>query len=197
MEHMTPSAPPALSSVPRSASSSSFSPSSPLTPPPPPTTSAAPTAATSSSPIALTDTLQLRRLQRSDYSKGFLPLLAQLTDVGDVSEERFGERFDAIERRSDGQLLFVIEDLTLHQVIASATLLVELKFIHNISKVLLTPLISAHSLSPPPDSLCDAAPASLTGFTVFRSATSRTSSSAESIEGRISVIGTLQHPPHI
>lgn len=76
-----------------------------------------------------------RRLQRADYGKGFLSLLSQLTDVGDVSEHAFCERFDELSRVSDTQQVWVIEDVERGRVIGTATLLVELKFIHGVSKV--------------------------------------------------------------
>ena len=81
------------------------------------------------------EAIQPRRLQRSDYSKGFLSLLSQLTDVGDVSDQQFSERFDELSRIEETQQVWVIEDEARAAVIATATLLVELKFIHGVSKV--------------------------------------------------------------
>ena len=102
-------------------------------------TTIAPSLLSSSAPpsssVKLADGLVLRRLQRSDYSKGFLTSLQQLTDVGDVSEERFAVRFDEIARRGDSQQVWVIEDVERGVVVASATLLLELKFIHNLAQI--------------------------------------------------------------
>ena len=126
MDHLLPSTAhfsplPLSTPQPTSASSSSS------TPPPSP--------APLPSSIALSAGLVLRRLQRSDFSRGFLTLLAQLTDVGDVSEERFGVRFDEISRTGDAQQVWVIEDVERGVVCACATLLLELKFIHDLSKI--------------------------------------------------------------
>ena len=95
------------------------------------------TAATPShaSTLSTTDPFQPRRLQRSDYHAGFLSLLSQLTDVGEVSEPLFNGRFDELSRVSDTQQVWVIEDAAKGRVIATATLLIELKFIHGVSKV--------------------------------------------------------------
>ena len=66
--------------------------------------------------------------------------------MGEVSEERFGERFDAIDARTEAQQVWVIEDAAQQRIIASATLLIELKFIHNISRVTAQPTSAAAPL---------------------------------------------------
>ena len=81
------------------------------------------------------DPFQPRRLQSSDYERGFLSLLSQLTDVGDVSREQFDARFDELRRVGDTQQVWVIEDAEKGRVIGTAMLLIELKFIHGVSKV--------------------------------------------------------------
>ena len=93
------------------------------------------TAAPSTTVSSASDSFQPRRLQRSDFGKGFLSLLSQLTDVGEVSEQLFNQRFDELTRISDTQQVWIIEDVEKGAVIATATLLVELKFIHGVSKV--------------------------------------------------------------
>lgn len=56
-------------------------------------------------------------------------MLSQLTVVGQVSEEKFNERFDAMKACKNHYFVTVIEDITAKKIIASSTLSVELKFI--------------------------------------------------------------------
>ena len=75
-----------------------------------------------------------RLLQRSDYKKGHLELLNQLTTVGDVSESQFNVAFDSMER-NPYSTTFVIEDKAKHKIIACITVLIEQKFTHSCSRV--------------------------------------------------------------
>eukprot|EP00249_Psilotum_nudum_P007416 c20542_g1_i1 orf=127-594(+) len=78
----------------------------------------------------------LRQLQASDYGKGYLQLLRQLTAVGDVTEEAFGERLEEIQKLGgDFQFVAVIEDVARGQIVATGTLLVERKFVRQCGKV--------------------------------------------------------------
>ncbi|VDM34019.1 unnamed protein product [Hydatigera taeniaeformis] len=65
----------------------------------------------------------LRPLRSTDFD--YLRLLKQLTVVGDISESDF---------ECDTYFIVVLEDLPLRKLIGCATLLVELKMIHNRSK---------------------------------------------------------------
>jgi len=67
------------------------------------------------SPSKLAKHLVLRPLRCDDYNRGFLDLLSQLTQFGDIDEKLFN----------------VVEDVTTSRVICSATLFTEYKFIHN------------------------------------------------------------------
>ncbi|XP_065829317.1 glucosamine 6-phosphate N-acetyltransferase-like [Oscarella lobularis] len=73
--------------------------------------------------------LVMRPLERSDYAKGFLNLLSQLTKVGSVDGEQFVEQFERM-KKSSNHYVVVIEDVIRSRIVASATLLVEYKFIH-------------------------------------------------------------------
>lgn len=75
--------------------------------------------------------LVLRPLSINDFHKGYLDLLSQLTLVGDVSEEKFRETFHEMKSAKNRYFVTVIEDLTINQVIGTATLAVEKKFIHS------------------------------------------------------------------
>ncbi|XP_037089263.1 glucosamine 6-phosphate N-acetyltransferase-like [Pollicipes pollicipes] len=77
------------------------------------------------------DGLLLRPLQRADYDKGFLTLLGQLTQVGDISREAFLKRYEGMARCPDTYYPVVVEDEVKGQVVGAATLVVEQKFIHN------------------------------------------------------------------
>jgi len=79
--------------------------------------------------------LVLRPLQLGDQGTGFLQLLAQLTTVGDVGPEQWEERWKALRARPDTYFVMVIEDVTTGQVVGAATLVVELKFIHQCGSV--------------------------------------------------------------
>ena len=52
--------------------------------------------------------LRLRPLQLGDFRKGFLPLLSQLTKVGDISEEQWRKRFLDMKRKSGTYFVMVV-----------------------------------------------------------------------------------------
>ncbi|KAJ1975512.1 Glucosamine-phosphate N-acetyltransferase-like protein [Dimargaris cristalligena] len=76
----------------------------------------------------------IRPLNESDYAKGFLDCLAQLTVVGDVSVELFKETFEAMLQQKSNYVV-VIEDLDRSQVVAAGTLVLERKFIRGCGKI--------------------------------------------------------------
>lgn len=71
----------------------------------------------------------VRPLHVDDYYKNYLPLLGQLTNVGTVTFEQFKQR---LEELKDAYFVAVIEDKG--KIVASATLLVEKKFLHSCGK---------------------------------------------------------------
>ncbi|CAE8603916.1 unnamed protein product [Polarella glacialis] len=80
-------------------------------------------------PQGLCEGYNVRRLHRDDYHKGLGALLSQLT-VGDLAEERFLEMFHLRESQAGVYHTFVIEHLETHRLVATATLIVEAKFVH-------------------------------------------------------------------
>ena len=78
--------------------------------------------------------LVARPLERGDFAKGFLPLLSQLTRVGNYGRETYEAQFEAIKASSGVTYIVVVEDRSKGRVVATGTLLMELKFIHNASK---------------------------------------------------------------
>ena len=71
-----------------------------------------------------------RPLERSDYDKGYLGLLSQLTKVGDYSKAKYESHFDAMKQMTGCHYVVVIEDTEIAKVVANATLVIEKKFIH-------------------------------------------------------------------
>jgi len=80
------------------------------------------------------DNLVARQLSKSDLEKGdFVNLLGQLTTVGSIPEAFLKKRLELL-RKSNRELMFVIEDTKLEKIVAAGTLLVEYKFIHSAGK---------------------------------------------------------------
>eukprot|EP00409_Alexandrium_fundyense_P005224 CAMPEP_0185900766 /NCGR_PEP_ID=MMETSP0196C-20130402/228_1 /TAXON_ID=2932 /ORGANISM="Alexandrium fundyense, Strain CCMP1719" /LENGTH=104 /DNA_ID=CAMNT_0028619295 /DNA_START=122 /DNA_END=433 /DNA_ORIENTATION=+ len=87
------------------------------------------------SPISLGSDYELRYLSLEDYVKGYKPLLAQLTDVGDLSETCFAEVFALRQQQADVYRTLVIEHLPSQRMVATGTLVIEAKFVHGGSRV--------------------------------------------------------------
>ncbi|KAI9788874.1 MAG: Glucosamine-phosphate N-acetyltransferase-like protein [Peltula sp. TS41687] len=79
----------------------------------------------------------LRPLQRTDFHAGFLDVLRVLTTVGDVTEERWNERYEWMSKRNaDGHGdYFVLIIWDGQKVVGTGTLMVERKFIHDLGLV--------------------------------------------------------------
>ncbi|KAM3718632.1 Glucosamine 6-phosphate N-acetyltransferase [Dirofilaria immitis] len=74
----------------------------------------------------------LRPLMSTDYYHGYLELLSQLTIVGDVTDEMFFRRFNLMRNTSPpSYYIIVIEHKEVRRIVASATLVLEWKFIHD------------------------------------------------------------------
>lgn len=83
--------------------------------------------------VDLGDGLVLRPLRRDDYERGYMQLLSQLTEVGQVSRELFEKRFDSMKACPGTYYICVVEDVNKSKVIASLTLVYEQKFIREAS----------------------------------------------------------------
>lgn len=77
---------------------------------------------------------QVRKLERGDFDKGFLQVLAMLTTVGDVSKADFDARFNELDSSPD-YYVAVAEDPSSGRVLGTAALIIERKFIHSCGKV--------------------------------------------------------------
>ena len=81
------------------------------------------------SDLGLPSHLKLRPLSRCDRSNNFLTILMQLTKVGEISQPVFDSRFDQM-KESKCYYVFVVTDSNQNDiVIATATLILEQKFI--------------------------------------------------------------------
>lgn len=77
--------------------------------------------------------LRARPLGLNDHDNGYCELLSKLTVVGNVSRDEYMARFNQMKKLNeleDHYLVVVIEDTVTERVIASSTLFLELKFIH-------------------------------------------------------------------
>ncbi|KAJ8341129.1 hypothetical protein SKAU_G00334200 [Synaphobranchus kaupii] len=77
--------------------------------------------------------LVLRPLHTADFNRGFYKVLSQLTLAGDVTPEQFIGNFEHMKKTGDYYVV-VVEDTNLGQIVATATLIVEHKFIHGCAK---------------------------------------------------------------
>jgi len=77
------------------------------------------------------DNYDIRELEKQDYYKGFLELLEELTIVNkdNISFDDFSKHFDNMNSTT-----YVIINNNNNKVIGCASLLVEYKFIHGLSK---------------------------------------------------------------
>ncbi|KAI9760942.1 MAG: hypothetical protein M4579_001318 [Chaenotheca gracillima] len=79
---------------------------------------------------SLPENYTIRPLQHSDYRDGFLDVLRVLTQVGDVTQAKWDERYRWMSERSDEYFILVIWDGA--KVVGAGTLVVERKFIHDL-----------------------------------------------------------------
>ena len=69
-----------------------------------------PTLISPSVAAELPENYTVRPLRRSDYHQGFLDVLRVLTTVGDISEDKWNERYDWMSKRNDEYFLLCILD---------------------------------------------------------------------------------------
>jgi glucosamine-phosphate N-acetyltransferase len=79
---------------------------------------------------SLPESYTIRALQKDDYARCFLDCLRVLTTVGEVSEERWNERYDWMNTQGKGAYyLLVIEDGD--RIVGTGALIVERKLYVN------------------------------------------------------------------
>jgi hypothetical protein len=80
----------------------------------------------SSASTSLPQNYTLRPLQRSDFSRGFLTCLTDLTWIGEISQSAFEERYDWMATKGkEWYYCIVIDDG--ERIVATATMIVERK----------------------------------------------------------------------
>jgi len=72
--------------------------------------------------------------QQENAGTGYTELLSQLTDVGQYTQEMFEKRFSSMCACPDTYYVIVLEDTKSGQVIGSASMIIEQKFIHAASQ---------------------------------------------------------------
>ncbi len=73
----------------------------------------------------------IRKLDPSDYYKGYLDLLSQLSPTtNNISQQEFYQQFSKLQ---DNTHIFIIEHN--NKIVASSTLIIEYKFIHQLKNV--------------------------------------------------------------
>lgn len=72
---------------------------------------------------------KLRSLQLSDYDTGFLDCLRVLTTVGEISKQKFEERYEWLSSQDGTYFILVIEDTNISppKVVGTGALIVERK----------------------------------------------------------------------
>ncbi|KAJ3411756.1 Glucosamine-phosphate N-acetyltransferase-like protein [Chytridiales sp. JEL 0842] len=72
----------------------------------------------------------VRPLEPSDYEKGFLTTLSDLTSVGNMTKSQFMDRFSYLKAHNYEYFVIVIEDVKNKTIVGSGTIFVERKFVH-------------------------------------------------------------------
>lgn len=85
-------------------------------------------------PLNKAHDFQVRKLEVSDNSKGFVELLQQLTVCDAISDENFEARFQELRSLGDDHVICVIEDTTCGKIIATGSVFIEKKFVRNCGK---------------------------------------------------------------
>ena len=73
----------------------------------------------------------IRELKEEDLSNGFIETLSNLSEVGELAKDTTRKREILSEIKDKNYRIVIAEDNQNHQIIGSATLLIEQKFIHN------------------------------------------------------------------
>ena len=73
----------------------------------------------------------IRELKEEDLSNGFVETLSNLSEVGELAKDTTRKREILSEIKDKNYRIVIAEDNQNHQIIGSATLLIEQKFIHN------------------------------------------------------------------
>ena len=78
----------------------------------------------------------IRRIKKTDYDSGLIELLGQLTSISkdNIPRDKFDDYVETL-LQNNNHITIVVETTLSKSVVGTATLLIEPKLIHNISKV--------------------------------------------------------------
>ncbi|KAI8895598.1 acyl-CoA N-acyltransferase [Globomyces pollinis-pini] len=85
--------------------------------------------------VLLPEGYEFKPLHLDDYNKGYLPLLEQLTQVGNITQQTFQTQFEWFQKHADIHRIIVIKDTQTNQCVATGSIMVERKFIHECGQV--------------------------------------------------------------
>ncbi|XP_025192701.1 probable glucosamine 6-phosphate N-acetyltransferase [Melanaphis sacchari] len=74
---------------------------------------------------------RLRPLCLTDFGRGYLDLLSELTVTGNVTQQMYSNTFDMMKKNSGTYYIIVVEDTEENCIVASGSLTIEKKFIHS------------------------------------------------------------------
>lgn len=79
----------------------------------------------------------IRRIQKTDYDNGLIELLSQLTSISKdkIPRDKFNDYVETLSSNNNHITIVVETSTSTHDIVGTATLLIEPKLIHNISKV--------------------------------------------------------------
>ena len=81
----------------------------------------------------LCENINIRKLELGDYHSGYLDLLNQLTDTPSITFQQFTDKFISIDSNPCFFIYVAVNDKS--DILASISILIEPKFIHNASSV--------------------------------------------------------------
>jgi len=82
----------------------------------------------------LPQNILIRPLQRTDFQRGHLAVLAHLAPVGDTTEEMWVEQFEWMKRCNGTYYVVVLVDESRDVIVGTGTLMLERKFMLNLAK---------------------------------------------------------------
>ena len=87
----------------------------------------------------------LRKIQQSDYEKGFPELLSQLTSIGNIDQDLFYKYIQNVNHNKNHHV-YVFHDLDLDKIIGTGTIIIINKFIHSSNNLAIIEDVVIHKL---------------------------------------------------
>jgi len=76
---------------------------------------------------SLPQSYTIRALEKGDYLKGVLDVLRTLTNVGEISQEKWEERYDFMATQGKGTYFVIVVEDDQGRIVATGQLIVERK----------------------------------------------------------------------